>query len=162
MSSKRFIAKQGERGTAATRRMQRCLAKHILALTKGCTKSEAAKRTGLTVNDIKNLRAGNMPSLRWLICLVRFLRVTPESVVKSGPLDKLPDSVNTRGAQLRLIRARMRHIARSRVPAELADESGLAIMTIYIMRGPNCSVGLHSYLAFVDAGYSASELLLGC
>ena len=155
------IPKQGARGTPRTRRMQRHLADHILRLTNGYSVADGAEVTGLTANDVKNLRVGNMPSLRMLICLVRTLRCTPESLTSRGTLRPLPRSASTRGAQERLVKTRIQRIAKDSSPAELAKKTGLSIASIYQFRTRTVNVGLHSYLAFVTAGCSGSELLLG-
>ncbi len=153
--------KQGTRGTAKTRKMQRNLADHILAMTDQYTVASGAEATGLTPNDIKNLRVGNMPSLRILVALVKTLRYTPSSLIAKGPPKMLAKGVSVRGAQERLIKARIMKISQDESPAELAKRTGLSIASIYQFRTKAANVGLHSYLAFVAAGFSADELLLG-
>ena len=88
--------KQGTRGTAKTRQMQRNLADHILAMTDDFTVASGAEATGLTPNDIKNLRVGNMPSLRILVALVKTLRYSPDSLIKKGPPKKPPARLSRR------------------------------------------------------------------
>jgi DNA-binding phage protein len=141
--------------------MQLNLAKHIQNLTEGSTIAESAKRVGLTTNDIKNLRAGNMPSLRALLCVVRTRMTSPSSLISSGPLEALPKGISLRGATERHVKARIQRISRENDPASLAAESGLSIASIYQYRSLNDKIGLHAFLAFVSAGYDADELLLG-
>ena len=161
MPRRKPTPKQGVRGTAATRKMQRHLAEHILQLTDDCTVVGGAELTGLTTNDIKNLRVGNMPSLRMLVSLVRTMRYTPESLITKGKLKKLPPRVKLNGAQEQRVKTRIHQLSRKSSPAELAEQTGLSIASIYQFRTRAAAVGLHSYLAFVDAGFTASELLLG-
>lgn len=161
VTRKRPEPKQGKRGTEKTRRMQRYLAQHIFDMTKSLTQGEAAALTGLSCNDIKNLRVGNMPSLRMLIDLVRTLRIEPESMLSRGATELLRPRTRTTGAQSRFVRSRIRAICKSGDAKELAKKTGLPITSIYQMRTQNAQVGIHSYLAFVSAGFSASELLLG-
>jgi len=141
--------------------MQRYLAGHVLRLTDAYSVAGGAEMVGLHPNDIKNLRAGNMPSLRTLVGLIRQLKVTPESLLSRGQLEPLSRGTNTRGVQERLVKSRIQKISRACDPAELAEATGLSIATVYQYRSKNFKVGLHTYLAFVSAGYSASELLLG-
>jgi hypothetical protein len=141
--------------------MQLNLAHAILDLTEGHSIAESAAISGLTTNDIKNLRAGNMPSLRSLLCLVRTLRKTPRSLISGGRLQPLPKETSLRGATEAKVRARIQSLSRENDPADLAERSGLSIASIYQYRSLNDKMGLHAYLAFVDAGYDADELLLG-
>lgn len=141
--------------------MQLHLAAHILKLTEGRTIAESAEEVGLTTNDIKNLRAGNMPGLRSLVCVVRTLKVTPDSLLRKGPLKKLPKGVNLRNASEQKIKTRIQRISRSSIPAELAKQSGLSIASIYQYRSLNDKIGLHAFLAFVAAGFDANELMFG-
>jgi len=141
--------------------MQLHLANTILDLTEGHSIAESAAITGLTTNDIKNLRAGNMPSLRSLLCLVRTLRKTPRSLISGGRLQPLPKEASLRSATEAKVRSRIQAHSRENDPADLAERSGLSIASIYQYRSLNDKMGLHAYLAFVDAGYDADELLLG-
>lgn len=161
MSKHRPTPKQGVRGTESTRRRQLNLANTILDLTEGHSIAESSAITGLTTNDIKNLRAGNMPSLRSLLCLVRALRKTPRSLISGGKLMPLSKEVTLRGATEAKVRSRIQAHSRENDPADLAERSGLSIASIYQYRSLNDKMGLHAYLAFVDAGYDADELLLG-
>lgn len=161
MPKRKPIPKQGVRGTKQTRRMQLHLATHILKLTDGCTIAESADMVGLTMNDIKNLRAGNMPGLRSLVCLVRKLRVKPSSLLVKGPTKYLPKGTNLRNATEQKVKERIQRISRNSVPADLAKASGLSIASIYQYRSLNDKIGLHAFLAFVTAGHDADELLLG-
>ena len=161
MAKRKPIPKQGARGTEKTRRMQLHFATHLLQLTEDCTIVESAEKTGLTTNDVKNLRAGNMPGLRALIAVVRTLRKTPSSLLGRGPLKPLPKSTRLTNATEQKVKTRIQRISRSNVPAELAAASGLSIASIYQYRSLNDKIGLHAYLAFVAAGHDADELLLG-
>jgi len=141
--------------------MQLQLARHLLRLTEDHSIAAGAKLVGLTTNDIKNLRAGNMPGLRSLVQVVRKLRVTPESILSRGPLETLPSGISMRGATEQRVKERIQRISRESVPADLAADSGLSIASIYQYRSLNDKIGLHAYLAFVAAGFDAGELLIG-
>ncbi len=129
---------------------------------KGRTREEAAERTGAHVDDIKNLKAGNLPSLKLFLRVVREGRFDPEVLIKKNDLKKLPSSVSTRGARATAISDRVRKLAKEGDPATLADQTGLSIYTIYQHRVANKRVGLHTILAFIDAGVvSPREIFLG-
>jgi hypothetical protein len=161
MPNRRPTPKQGTRGTNKTRKMQRNFANHILKLTQGESIADSAEHVGLTTNDIKNLRAGNMPGLRSLLWVVKELRVTPESLLERGPLRSLRKGTSMRNATEPKIKKRIQDISRESDPAELAADSGLSIASIYQYRSLNDKIGLHAFLAFVAAGHSPSKLLLG-
>lgn len=158
---KKPVPKQGSRGTPKTRRMQRQIANHIHALTSTLTQAEAAVKVGVSYNDIRNLSAGNMPSLRMLVAMVKHLRCTPESLLAKGEPKKLTRGKRTSGAQIRSIRSRIRKICQEGDPATLAKSTGLTITSIYQLRGQYAKAGLHTFLAFTAAGHCASDLLLG-
>jgi hypothetical protein len=129
---------------------------------KGRTREEAAERTGALVDDVKNLKAGNLPSLKLILRVVREGRFDPDALVRKNDLKKLPASVSTRGARSAAIAERVRKLAKNGDPAALADKTGLSIYTIYQHRVANKRVGLHTILAFVDAGVvSPREIFLG-
>lgn len=150
------------RGSTTSRRQIKQIAQRILKEADGCTREEAATRTGAHVDDIKNLRAGNLPSLKLILRVVRDGRFDPHSLIHKLHLRKLPARVSTSGARSRLISARIRKIAKEQDPAVLADKTGLSIYTIYQHRVANKRVGLHTILAFIDAGVvTAPQIFLG-
>lgn len=158
---KKPVPKQGTRGTPKTRKMQRQIADHIHGLTQTLTQAEAAEEVGVSYNDIRNLSAGSMPSLRMMVAMVKHLRCTPESLLVKGKLEKLSRGKRTTGAQIRSIRSRIRKICQEGDPAGLAKSTGLPITSIYQLRGQYAKAGLHTFLAFTAAGHSPSQLLLG-
>ena len=150
------------RGSQASRRQIRQIAQRILKEAKGRTPLEASPRTGAHVTDIKNLKAGNLPSLKLVLRVVRDGRFDPEALIKKNDLKKLPSGVSTKNARAKLISARIRKIAKEQHPATLAKAAGLSIYTIYQHRVANKRAGLHTILAFIDAGVvSAREIFLG-
>lgn len=150
------------RGSQASRRQIRQIAQRILKEAKGRTPEEASPRTGAHVNDIKNLKAGNLPSLKLFLRVVRNGRFDPEALIKKNDLKKLPSGVSTKNARAKLISARIRKLAKDQHPATLAKTTGLSIYTIYQHRVANKRAGLHTILAFIDAGVvSAREIFLG-
>jgi hypothetical protein len=150
------------RGSAASRRTIRQIARRILKETEGVTREEAAQQTGAHVDDIKNLKAGNLPSLKLFLRVVRDGRHDPEALIQKSELRKLPAGASTSGARSKKISERVRKLAKENDPATLSDATGLSIYTIYQHRVANKRVGLHTVLAFVDAGVvSAREIFLG-
>ncbi len=108
------------------------------------------------------MKAGNLPSLKLFLRVVRNGRFDPDVLIKKSDLKKLPSGVSTRNARAKLISARIREIAKREDPAKLAKTTGLSIYTIYQHRVASKRVGLHTILAFVDAGVvSAREVFLG-
>ena len=150
------------RGSKTSRRQVRRIAQLILKEAKGRTREEASERTGAHVDDIKNLKAGNLPSLKLVLRVVRNGRCDPNVLISKYQLKKLPAGVSTKGARSEQIAARIRKLAKESDPAELAAKTGLSIYTIYQHRVAGKRVGLHTILAFVDAGVvKASQIFLG-
>ncbi len=150
------------RGSKTSRRQVRRIAQRILKEAKGRTREEASERTGAHVDDIKNLKAGNLPSLKLVLRVVRKGRCDPNVLISKYQLKKLPAGVSTKGARSEQIAARIRKLAKDSDPAELAAKTGLSIYTIYQHRVAGKRVGLHTILAFVDAGVvTASQIFLG-
>lgn len=150
------------RGSQVSRKQIRQIAQRLLKEAKGRTREEAAERTGAHVDDIKNLKAGNLPSLKLFLRVVRDGRFDPDALVKKNELKKLPAKVSTRGARAEAISERVRKLAKEGDPATLAEQTGLSIYTIYQHRVANKRVGLHTILAFIDAGLvSPREIFLG-
>ena len=150
------------RGSKTSRLQVRRIAQLILKEAKGRTREEASERTGAHVDDIKNLKAGNLPSLKLVLRVVRNGRCDPNVLIAKHQLKKLPAGVSTKGARAEQIAARIRKLAKESDPAELAAKTGLSIYTIYQHRVAGKRVGLHTILAFVDAGVvTASQVFLG-
>ncbi|MCH7599649.1 MAG: hypothetical protein IH973_07835 [Myxococcales bacterium] len=150
------------RGSQTSRRQIRQIAHCILQESKGKTRGEASALTGAHVDDIKNLKAGNLPSLKLLLRVIRNGHFDPEALIKNSNFKKLPSNVSTRNARSKLIAARIRKLAKEREPAKLAKQTGLSIYTIYQHRVVNKRVGLHTILSFIQAdAVSAREIFLG-
>jgi hypothetical protein len=150
------------RGSQVSRRQIRQIAQRILKEAKGHTREEASALTGAHVDDIKNLKAGNLPSLKLFLRVVRDGRFDPEALIKKNDFKKLPKGTSTKGARAKLISARIRKLSKEQDPAELAKATGLSIYTIYQHRVANKRVGLHTILAFIDAKVvSPREIFLG-
>lgn len=150
------------RGSQTSRQQIRRIAARILKEAEGHTREEAAARTGAHVDDIKNLKAGNLPSLKLFLRIVREGGFDPDALIRKNAFKKLPASVSTKNARAKLISARIRKLAKEEDPAALAKATGLSIYTIYQHRVANKRVGLHTILAFVDAGVvNAREIFFG-
>ena len=150
------------RGSQASRRQIRLIAQRLLQEAKGKTREQASALTGAHVDDIKNLKAGNLPSLKLFLRVVRDGHFDPEALIKDNALKKLPASASTQQAHSKKISARIRKLAKERDPAALAKETGLSIYTIYQHRVANKRVGLHTILSFIQAdAVSAREIFLG-
>ena len=137
------------------------MVKRILQLCGDASRSEAARITGLTVTDIMNLRSGNALGLAKLLAIITKGRYSPEFLLYGKSPLKLHPNVSTRLAQARLVRSRIRRLAREGNARDLARATGLSIWTIYSHRVRNRSPGLHGALAYLETGISARELLLG-
>jgi hypothetical protein len=149
------------RGSAMTRRTVRQIARRILAETSDCTVEEGAQRLGLAHHDIKNLRAGNLPSLQLILRLIEKGRYNPEALIFEDELRKLPPRLSTRQAQRRAINARVRKLAIEGDAPMLAKATGLSIYNIYQLRVGNRPPGIHTVLGFIDAGISPNQIFLG-
>ena len=135
--------------------------KRILDEAKGKTIAVAADDMGLRLFDIKNLKAGNRPSMDMLIRLVHTGRYAPNYLLFNQGSRKLRTNVSVRGAQVRNIHQRLRNALRARPAQELAAESGLPIQSIYQYRVDGRRPGLHIFLGLVLTGLSPNSLLLG-
>ena len=162
-SSKRKMPRlrKSTKGTPKTRRMQRLLAKNIHLLTCDKSRPEGADYTGLSINDIRNLREGNLPSLRHLIAIVKTIKVKPTSLLAGTTLEPLPKGKRVRGVDLLKVCERIRKIVLKEDPITLSNLTGLPVGTIHQYRSKDRIVGLRVFLGFVCAGYSADELILG-
>lgn len=149
------------RGTAKTRRTIQRIADRILRETQASTVEEGARRLGLVNHDIKNLRAGNLPSLQLILRLVGKGRYSPEALIRKGELKKLPKAASTRPAQQRLISGRIRKLAKEHDAQALVKTTGLSIYHIYQLRVGNKPAGIHTVLGFIDAGSSPDEIFFG-
>jgi hypothetical protein len=103
-----------------------------------------------------------LPSLKLFLRVVREGRFDPDALIKKNALKRLPAGRSTRNAHSKQISERIRRLAKDMDPAKLSKSTGLSIYTIYQHRVANKRVGLHTILAFVDAGVvSAREIFLG-
>ncbi len=150
------------RGSSASRRIIRQIAKRILKEAEGRTREEAASLTGALVSDIKNLKAGNLPSLKLFLRVVRDGGFDPDALIHDNELRRLPPRTSTRNARSKLISDRVHKLAKSYDPAELSKTTGLSIYTIYQHRVADKRVGLHTLIALVISGVvTAREIFLG-
>ncbi len=152
---------QKRAGSPETRRMVSQIGKRILGHCAGRSPNEVAKELGLDAYDVKNLRAGNSPSLDMVLKLVNKGRFSPESIIYGKKFEKLGSRVSTRPAQQRLINARVRKLAASKPAQEWGDATGLAVHSIYQLRVSGARAGLHTVLGFLNAGVSLDELIFG-
>ncbi len=141
--------------------MKNALHRRILKLCKDFTPTGGSEATGLLVYDIKNLRAGNGPSLRTVLKLVTKGRYSPKFLLFGKRPQKLQEAESTRLVQHRLIAARIRRLARERPAKEVAADTGLPVFTIYEYRGARKRPGLHVILGFLAAGFTTDHLFFG-
>ncbi len=147
-------------GSPATRAITRKIGKLILAASAGHLKKDAARMLGVREYDVKNLLAGNQPSLSMVIRLVSGGRFAPRPLLEGRALQKLPKSVSTRGVQQRFISARIRQAAAQKSAPALAEATGLTVTGIYQLRSGK-PAGLHAVLGFMLAGVSVESLFFG-
>jgi len=126
--------RQKRAGSGKTRTMVRDIGKRILAQCAGQSPNDVAKRLGLDSYDIKNLRAGNLPSLDMVLKLVTKGRFSPESIIYGRTFKKLGPGVSTKNAQPRLINTRIRKLASSKPAQDWGRTTGLAVHSIYQLR----------------------------
>jgi hypothetical protein len=153
--------RQKRAGSPDTRRMVRDIGKRILAQCAGQSPNDVADRLGLDSYDVKNLRAGNLPSLDMVLKLVTKGRFSPESIIYGKTFRKLSPRVSTKNAQPRLINARIRKLAASKPAQEWGNATGLAVHSIYQLRVSGARAGLHTVLGFLNAGITMEELFFG-
>ncbi len=153
--------RQKRAGSNKTRIMVRDIGKRILAECAGQSPNDVAKRLGLDSYDIKNLRAGNLPSLDMVLKLVTKGRFSPESIIYGKSFKKLAPGVSTKNAQPRLINTRIRKLAASKPAQEWGNATGLAVHSIYQLRVSGARAGLHTVLGFLNAGIPLEEIFFG-
>lgn len=153
--------KQKPAGSITTRQMVRKIGKRILEYVSDCTPVEGAKLLGLDSYDIKNLRAGNLPSLDMVIKLVRDGRFSPKSIMLGKKLEKLSSKVSTQSVQQRLINNRVRTLAASKPAQAWGKSTGLAVHSIYQLRVAGARAGIHTVLGFMNAGVTLEEIFFG-
>jgi hypothetical protein len=157
----RRVREQKPAGSPTTRQMVRQIGKRILDFCADCTPVEGAKQLGLDSYDIKNLRAGNLPSLDMVIKLVRDGHFSPKSILLGKKLEKLQPKVSTQAVQQRLINNRVRALAASKPAQEWGKATGLAVHSIYQLRVAGARAGIHTVLGFMNAGVSIDEIMFG-
>ena len=160
-AAKRTTRPQKRPGSPQTRRMVGEIGKRILSFCKGHTPNEVAERLGLDAYDVKNLRAGNLPSLDMVLKMVTNGRYSPESIIYGKNLSKLDSRVSTKNAQPKLINERVRKLAASKPAQEWGKATGLAVHSIYQLRVSGARAGLHTVLGFLNAGVSINEIFYG-
>lgn len=160
-AAKRTTRPQKRPGSPQTRRMVGEIGKRILTFCKGHTPNEVAEKLGLDAYDVKNLRAGNLPSLDMVLKMVTNGRYSPESIIYGKSLSKLDSRVSTKNAKPKLINERVRKLAASKPAQEWGKATGLAVHSIYQLRVSGARAGLHTVLGFLNAGVSINELFYG-
>ncbi|MBN1653614.1 MAG: hypothetical protein JXA30_07540 [Deltaproteobacteria bacterium] len=160
-TAKRTTRPQKRPGSPQTRRMVEDIGKRILTFCKGHTPNEVAAKLGLDAYDVKNLRAGNLPSLDMVLKMVANGRYSPESIIYGKTLGKLDAKVSTKSAKTKLINERVRKLAASKPAQEWGKATGLAVHSIYQLRVSGARAGLHTVLGFLNAGVSIEELFYG-
>lgn len=160
-TAKRATRPQKRPGSPQTRRMVGEIGKRILAFCKGHTPNEVAEKLGLDAYDVKNLRAGNLPSLDMVLKMVTNGRYSPESIIYGKNLSKLDSRISTKNAKPKLINERVRKLAASKPAQQWGKATGLAVHSIYQLRVSGARAGLHTVLGFLNAGVSINELFYG-
>jgi hypothetical protein len=160
-ATKRTTRPQKRPGSPQTRKMVEEIGKRILAFCKGHTPNEVAVKLGLDAYDVKNLRAGNLPSLDMVLKMVDTGRYSPESIIYGKTLTKLDSKVSTKNAKPKLINERVRKLAASKPAQDWGKATGLAVHSIYQLRVSGARAGLHTVLGFLNAGVSIDEIFYG-
>jgi hypothetical protein len=160
-ATKRTTRPQKRPGSPQTRKMVEEIGKRILGFCKGHTPNEVAVKLGLDAYDVKNLRAGNLPSLDMVLKMVDAGRYSPESIIYGKALTKLDSKVSTKNAKPKLINERVRKLAASKPAQDWGKATGLAVHSIYQLRVSGARAGLHTVLGFLNAGVSIDELFYG-
>jgi hypothetical protein len=160
-ATKRTTRPQKRPGSPQTRKMVEEIGKRILGFCKGHTPNEVAAKLGLDAYDVKNLRAGNLPSLDMVLKMVDTGRYSPESIIYGKALTKLDSKVSTKNAKPNLINERVRKLAASKPAQDWGKATGLAVHSIYQLRVSGARAGLHTVLGFLNAGVSIGELFYG-
>jgi len=149
-------------GSNKTRKTIREISKRILDACAKLTPTEGAALLGLDVYDVKNLRAGNLPSLDIVVKLIKQGQYSPESIIFGKTLKKsaTPKAALAKVNQ-KAISARVRKLAGSKPAQEWGKATGLSTQSIYQLRVAGSRAGLHTVLAFMNAGVSIEELFFG-
>jgi len=150
-------------GNPQSRRAVSDATKRVLAHCEGMTPTLASKSLGVGVDDIANMRAGyQWLTVAVLLKMVRNGHFDPRSIVEGPKLRKLPAKRDTRGAQQRLVNARMNKLAWSRSGMEWARLTGLSMVGAYGLRyNKTANVKLGTILAFAAVGPSLEEIIFG-
>jgi hypothetical protein len=157
--AKRSIKPQGN---AQSRREVRDATKRALAACAHLTPTHAAAHLGVGVDDVRNMRAGNQLTVAILVKMIRIGGYDPRSVLMGPALRKLPKTRDTRGAQQRLINARMRALVWSGNGMEWARQTGLSIVGVYGIRyDKTANIKLGTILAFVAVGPKLEDIIFG-
>ncbi|MCZ6868056.1 MAG: hypothetical protein O7G84_00970 [Gammaproteobacteria bacterium] len=150
-------------GSPKSRRAISAATKRLLKLTKGMTHAEAADRLSLGINDVCNLRQGNSRlSVPMLLKMVRIGRYDPASVLVGPELKHMSADKSVRGAQQRLINARIARLARLRSGEETARLTGLSVTGAFGLRyRPDANVTLYTVMGFWHAGHDFDAMIFG-
>ena len=149
-------------GSARSRRRVRDITTRVLAHVKDDASTEAAPILGVGVADVRNMRQGNKVSVPILLKMIRVGRFDPRSIIEGPKLRKLRSARSVRGAQQRLVDARVCKLACTRPGKEWVRLTGLSIRSAYGLRSASgAHVTLYTLLGFLDAGHTIDELIFG-
>jgi hypothetical protein len=150
-------------GNPESRRAVSAATDRVLAYCATLSPTAAAKRLGVDVADVANMRSGYQRlTMAVLLKMVRNERFDPRSIIEGPTLRRLPAKRNTRGAQQRWINARMNKLAWSRSGLEWASLTGMSIVGAYGLRyTKTANVKLGTVLAFAAVGPSFEKILFG-
>lgn len=150
-------------GNPQSRRAVSEATKRVLAHCADMTPTLAAKTLGVGVDDVANMRAGyQWLTVAVLLKMIRTGHYDPRSIIEGPKLRKLPPKRDTRGAQQRLVNARMSKLAWSRSGMEWARLTGLSMVGAYGLRyNKTANVKLGTILAFAAVGPSFEEIIFG-
>lgn len=149
-------------GSPKARRTLSAATKRVLAYCADVYPTAGAKRLGVSVDQLRAMRAGYQLTLPVLLKMVRVGGFDPISVIRGPTIRKLPAKRSTRGAQPRFVYARMRKIAWANPGLEWARKTGLSSVGVYRLRyGTLAKVKLVTILSFCEAGPSLEDILFG-
>lgn len=136
--------------------------KRVLGYCGDLGPTAGSKLLGISIPDLRAMRVGYMVTVPILLKMVRVGRFDPSSVIYGPSLRMLPSGRDTRGAQQRLVNARMRKLAWSQGGLLWARKTGLSVVGAYGLRyGKVSQVKLVTILAFCSGGANFEEIIFG-
>jgi hypothetical protein len=149
-------------GNPRSRRAVKEASKRVLAYCAHLPTTAGSKILGVAVHDLQNMRTGYQLTLPILLKMVRVRRFDPRSILEGPSLRKLAPTRKTRGAQLRLVNARIREFVWSIGGLELARRSGMSSVGVYGLRyGKLSTVKLVTLISFCAVGPSLEAIIYG-